>query len=72
MTVQQKRTLTFTVTASLLGLLAWAAITGAARQIVLRAEYEMHVQTEAQRIDEVRGIALDILCGQDPTNRRCR
>lgn len=72
MTVQQKRTLTFTVTASLLGLLAWAAITGAARQVVLRSEYEMHIQAETQRIDEVRGIALDILCKDQPAHRRCR
>ena len=72
MTVQQKRTLTFTVTASLLGLLAWAAITGAARQVVLRSEYEMHIQTETQRIEEVRGIALDILCKDQPAHRRCR
>ena len=72
MTAPQKRTLTFTVMASVLGLVVWALITGAARQVVLRSEYEMHVQTEAQRIDEVRGIALDILCGQEPTNRRCR
>ena len=72
MTAQQKKTLTFTVTASLLGLVAWATIAGGARQLVLRAEYEMHVQTESSRIEEVRGIALDILCANQPTHRRCR
>ena len=72
MTVQQKRTLTFTVTASLLGLLAWAAITGAARQVVLRSEYEMHIQAKEAAVEELRGIALDHLCTDHPDNRRCR
>lgn len=72
MTVQQKRTLRFTVGATLAGLLAWAALTGAARQLVLRPEYEMHIQTKAAAVEELRGIALDHLCTDHPDNRRCR
>lgn len=71
MTAQQKRTLTFTVTASLLGLVAWAVLTGAARQIVLRNEMDMHIQIDAQRYGELRGIVLDLLCADHPANRRC-
>ena len=72
MTAPQKRTLLFTVTASVLGVFAWAILTAAARQVVLRGEYEMHVQHESSRIEEVRGIALDILCKDQPAHRRCR
>ena len=72
MTAPQKRTLTFTVYASVLGLLAWAAMTGAAKQLVLRPEYELHIQTKEAVVEELRGITLDHLCADHPTNRRCR
>ena len=64
MTAPQKRAVVTGVLTILLG----AAVLTAARQTVLRPEYEAHVQMEAARFEAV----LDILCTDHPTHRRCR
>ena len=64
MTQPQKRAVVTGIVTLVLG----TVILAAARQVVLRPEYETHVQMESARFEAV----LDILCTDHPTHRRCR
>lgn len=72
MTPQQQRALSTAVLASLIGAVCLAVLTGAWTSKVDRAEYDLHVQAEAVQVQEVRDMVLDLLCQQQPQNRRCR
>lgn len=75
MTQPQKRA----VMTGVLTLLIGTVMLAAANQVILRPEFALHNATvEARfsatdgRIEEVKGITLDLLCAQYPTHRRCK
>ena len=68
MTAPQKRAVVTGVVTLLIG----TAVLAAANNVILRPEFDLHAQQMKSEINDVRGIALDILCADHPTHRRCR
>lgn len=72
MSPQQQRLVSTAVLTTVIGAVCLAILTTAWTSKVDRAEYDLHVQHEATQVQEVRDMVLDLLCAQQPTNRRCR
>lgn len=83
MTIPQKRAIKTGVLTLLIGALVLGAVDVAREKVIYRPEFALHAQQVKSEIgdvkselnaeiNDVRGIALDILCTDHPQHWRCK
>jgi hypothetical protein len=71
-TVASRRQIAIGVLTAVIGALLLGAVSFTREQVIFRPEFDAHVQSDTAWKREQREMTLDILCGQQPANRRCR